>query len=808
MLSLLIALFAVVPPSLVVHEPPIYPDALRAAGRFEGAATVVLHVDAAGLITQIDLIEADDPAYFAALCGVVHAWQFKPAQVDGVDAEAEVRLTWNFKTEPPPPPPPAAGRLEGRLVRRGIRGPLPGLVVRLQPGETEAISDRDGRFAVELSPGTYQVEIDDARVQPFRGEVQVEAGKLVAVRWDLTPIVGVGADLVVVGKRVEESVQRTTLDTFELTHVAGTMGDPLRVLQSLPGVGTVASLLPYPVVRGAPPGDALYQLDGAPVPLLFHVGVGTSVVHPRLIDRVDFYPGVAPLRYGRAVGGVVDAVTRRPLQEGWLADLDVNLFQSGALVSAPLADDTRLTIGGRYSYTALLLSIFAPDVDVGFWDYQARLDHDLPDDARLQLVLFGARDTVEARSEDVTEDGRGRTRVVHSVSRTETGFHRVAARLTLPTGDADRLDLGVDLGLDGSLVEDVDDDPTSDDSKNRLDELLVRPKATWHHPIEAGLDLRLGADLEVRRSTDSLSDDADDETIRSFLGSGTRVAGGVFGALDWQASSDLLLSPGVRADGFWRDAARYGIDPRINARYALGPDTTLKGQAGLSHAPQRFFVPVPGLGEIEIDTDLIEAWQVAVGIEHRFAEHWSLDATVYGVWLENLLSLKEQDEEDETTVDATATADDFTFATEGRGGGLEVMLRRHRAGTWFGWLAVTLQRHERRDEGGDWLASAIDQALLLNLVLTWQMADLWTVGARAHYHTGRPEREGVEDRLPGFFQLDLRVDRTWIHDAWQIDFYLDVINATYSREVLSVDEDGSSDGLQYILPTLGVHAVF
>ncbi|MCA9525220.1 MAG: TonB-dependent receptor, partial [Myxococcales bacterium] len=225
-------------------------------------------------------------------------------------------------------------------------------------------------------------------------------------------------------------------------------------------------------------------------------------------------------------------------------------------------------------------------------------------------------------------------------------------------------------------------------------------------------------------------------------------------------------------------------------------------------APQRFFVPVPGLGELEVDADLVEAWQLAVGVEHRFAEHWSLDATVYGVWLENLLSLRETDEEEDDPANPPTSIDDATFATQGRGAGFELMLRRHRAGRWFGWLAVTLQRHERRDQGGDWLASSIDQTLLLNLVTTWQIADLWTVGARVHYHTGRPEREGVEARLPGFFQLDLRVDRTWIHDSWQMDFYLDVINATYSREVLSVSEDGSTDGLQYVLPTLGVHAVF
>ncbi|MEZ4467647.1 MAG: hypothetical protein R3F43_25190 [bacterium] len=94
------------------------------------------------------------------------------------------------------------------------------------------------------------------------------------------------------------------------------------------------------------------------------------------------------------------------------------------------------------------------------------------------------------------------------------------------------------------------------------------------------------------------------------------------------------------------------------------------------------------------------------------------------------------------------------------------MLRRHRAGTWFGWLAVTLQRHERRDEGGDWLASAIDQALLLNLVLgRWPTSGR---SARAHYHTGRPERKASRSPVR-LLPARPAGDRTWIHDAWQID---------------------------------------
>ena len=57
-------------------------------------------------------------------------------------------------------------------------------------------------------------------------------------------------------------------------------------------------------VRGAPPNDNGYFLDGIRVPQLFHIGLGPGVIHPQLIDRIDFYPGVAPARFGGFTGGL------------------------------------------------------------------------------------------------------------------------------------------------------------------------------------------------------------------------------------------------------------------------------------------------------------------------------------------------------------------------------------------------------------------------------------------------------------------------------------------------------------------------
>src|SRR5205814_553147 len=83
----------------------------------------------------------------------------------------------------------------------------------------------------------------------------------------------------------------------EIQQVPGTFGDPFRVVQTLPGVASVVSLLPFPIVRGATPSSTGFLLDGTRVPLLYHLLSGPSVIHPEFIDEIQFYPGGAPAPY-------------------------------------------------------------------------------------------------------------------------------------------------------------------------------------------------------------------------------------------------------------------------------------------------------------------------------------------------------------------------------------------------------------------------------------------------------------------------------------------------------------------------------
>src|SRR6185503_6973428 len=89
--------------------------------------------------------------------------------------------------------------------------------------------------------------------------------------------------------------------------VPGAFGDPIRPVEALPGVAPTASGLPYFYLRGAPPANSGYFIDGIPVPLLFHIGPGASIVSPGAVERIDFFPGAAPSRYGSHLGGVIAA---------------------------------------------------------------------------------------------------------------------------------------------------------------------------------------------------------------------------------------------------------------------------------------------------------------------------------------------------------------------------------------------------------------------------------------------------------------------------------------------------------------------
>jgi hypothetical protein len=158
------------------------------------------------------------------------------------------------------------------------------------------------------------------------------------------------------------------------------------------------------------------------------------------------------------------------------------------------------------------------------------------------------------------------------------------------------------------------------------------------------------------------------------------------------------------------------------------------------------------------------------------------------------------------------------------------LLRYKPTGPFFGWVAYTLSRSERRDspDGEDYRFDH-DQTHILTALGSYKLGRGWQAGARFRYVTGSPYTPnvgGVMDydsgayapvestkvnskRYPAFHQLDIRVDKTWTFKAWKLSAYLDLQNAYNHRNVEEISYNYNYSKTDTIaglplLPVLGI----
>lgn len=221
------------------------------------------------------------------------------------------------------------------------------------------------------------------------------------------------------------------LGKSEVRQLPGAFGDPFRAIDVLPGVVPTISGLPFYYIRGAPPSNVGYYLDGVRVPYLFHFGLGPSVVHPALVERVVLYPGAPPENFGRFAGAYITADGAAPRK---FAEANLRLVDFGAIAETSVLNDRLYVLaGGRFSYTAALLSLFAPDITLDYRDYQARVTYKLTPHDDIRAFFFGGSDFVVQDQEEDRAGEKSQVRNVFFASEFHRGDLRYRPIQTQPT---------------------------------------------------------------------------------------------------------------------------------------------------------------------------------------------------------------------------------------------------------------------------------------------------------------------------------------------------------------------------------------
>jgi TonB family protein len=808
------------PPRPLTETSVAYP-----AGAPPQSAPIVVSVElvigSQGTVDKVQVTTPRHPVFDEAVVAAAKAFRFQPARYGGAPISVQITFTHTFL--PPPAPansadagPARTATLRGRLVELGTRQPITEATVSatVQGRSYSVDADRTGRFRLPLPPGAARISVFAPNHNPFLQQETLAPFQELAVSYLIERDRYNPYETVVRGKRRREEVSRITLRGAELQQIPGTFGDPFRVIQTLPGVASVVSLLPFPVVRGASPSATGFLLDGTTIPLLYHLLVGSSVIHPEFIDEIQFYPGGAPAPYGQYTGGIIDGRTARARPDQHLLDFDANLLQAGGFVRQPVpALGLTVTAAARYGYPGLILGLATDQVSLSYWDYQARAD---AGDARNGWTAFfyGANDELDTRAATVPAGTPSPPLTPELI----LGFHRIDLRAHRTQGRLDET-YRIVLGHDHTFSAGTD-----------FTVWLAEPSIVADWVQNDALTLRAGLIGSLRDIQQGAGANASAGGLAAITAPLHRFqVGSAYLEAVWRPTPRLLVRPGLRGDAYTDgDTNKSSADPRLTLRYRLfdrvlaglpaGDDSAvwLKASAGIYHQPPRFVLPLPGLDMLPLKYGLLQSYQTSLGTEVPLQNHFQFSAEGFFNYMDpTIFDLAVNDTSVVNAPNQTLTPpavvlpaqeiekliNRLTQPETGRAYGLELLLRRQSRTGLFGWISYTISRSERLQQGR-WIPYDFDRVQLLNLVAGLPLPRNWDLGFRAQYQSGRPVTTTAgynAGRADGYWRIDLRVDKRALWKKWLLDFYVDITNVALMPEEI---EPGTV--IRYVLPTVGL----
>ena len=725
------------------------------------------------------------------------------------------------------------GSLSGIVTDRGTGGPVGGAEVYLDGAGPRTVAARDGRFRVEgIAIGEHRLTVAADGYDAATGQVvTVKENRETRVDVALVPfaletVVVATAEDTLAG--VEDTISSNRVRPEDIESSAGALNDVNRVIQTMPGVVTESDFAGAMYVRGGDSLETMTFLDRAFLWNPYHLGGFNSLFSPQLIRKVDFYAGGFPARYPNALSAVVD-VTYRDGRSGPVSGrVDLSTIDAELLVEGSVTTNSTFIAEARRTYFDLVLGNLNDTAVPSYQDYYAR--YTLVPRAGVtfsadvlyatdSLELAGVTDDGDLRnglSIDPEDEGKGHLFFDNEKSIAQVGYTQLLeGGLLIDTGasfidETTRSDLtGQDpIGFDArskSLF--VFSDLSRNVGSGQLLEWGVQ-YARFQFEIDSLLgDFRIsvpGGRNTGQGSTRKIPIDVSSNP--NYLGAYVQHR--------WEPAGKLELRTGVRTD-YWSETGSLTYSPRIDVRYHATERTSLRFAWGIFHQiPSNVLETAPGFGNPDLAQE--QSTHYVLGLKRTLGTSSQLRVEAYWKELRDLVVNPDTEEE---LLRRIPTGTTFTNDGTGRSYGLELFVQKE-LGDLTGWItygyAVTRRKNPLNHANPTWYDPLQDQRHTLAVVGSYDVGHKWTVGAKVQASTGKPtteitgwtlEETGTEPpvpiwvaeygpvndaRYPGYFKIDLRVERE-IH-PFGLDgrVYLDVMNATNRKNLYIYSYDSGT----------------
>jgi len=770
------------------------------------------------------------------------------------------------------------GVIRGQVVDATSNEPVPFASVVIWNTTTSAMTDFDGYFSFTgVQPGFVELRVSSVGYKTYVSEaVMVTNNNEVNLVIPLeTTVVEVG-DVIVrpspFRKSVESPISARIISIQEIELNPGGNRDISRVIQSFPGVASTPAFRNDVIVRGGGPNENRFFIDNVEIPYLNHFstqgssGGPTGIINVDFVRSVDFLSGAFPASRGNALSSVMDFTMIDGNREKRSLRATVGASDLGLTFNGPVGERSSLIVSARRSYLQFLFGVIGLPFLPTYTDFQFKYKVKFDQKNELTVLGIGAKDDFRLNL-DANETEYQRYILGYIPTQEQYSYTVGAVYRHFRSNGSDMFVLSRNY-LNNTQFKYLNNDDSNPDNKtydyqSGEGDIRLRYERTVVWPNS--LRVSYGAGTEMSRYRN--------DTFRQFFGGGgletefynTNLVFFKYAAFGQVSRAfideKLKLSFGLRTDANSFSSVMANpltqISPRLSASYSLNSLLNLNFNVGRYYQ----LPPYTSLGlkdnsgnyiNRENELKYIAADHLVGGVEVIPDERlqFTLEG-FYKLYSDYPFSVADQVPLSTKSAGYGVFGNEALVSTaEGRAYGLELMGRARDLEGLNMVFSYTFVRSEFEGTDGKYIPTAWDNRHLLSVTATKSIGKSWDAGFRWRYVGGAPYTpfdtdkssyidawnvtgQGYLDysrfnseRLKGFSQLDIRVDKQFYFDKWSLMLYVDVQNVYNFKAdqpdilVLQTNNDGSAlvdplDPERYllkfieaeagtVLPTIGI----
>jgi len=199
------------------------------------------------------------------------------------------------------------GSIAGVITDQDSGEPIPGANIYTEGAAFGAASYEDGHFfIINVPPDKYTVMVEVIGYNSYKVEdLRVSVNRTAYVNVALTPVILEGQTIVVQADKITEKKDQTS-------SIRNVSSDQIKILpvENLESVVNLQAGVIDGHFRGGRRNEVAYLIDGMQIVEAFGGNASTVTIETEAVEDLEIITGTFNAEYGRAMSGVVNAVTK------------------------------------------------------------------------------------------------------------------------------------------------------------------------------------------------------------------------------------------------------------------------------------------------------------------------------------------------------------------------------------------------------------------------------------------------------------------------------------------------------------------